>query len=83
MQHDRAAKYLFSLAVENCISGSVSSAARASDQDNTELTLLPKPSPEPAKDVLVNGSIMRVVVTVMFPFEEMRNKNSTRISRKS
>ena len=83
MQHDRAAIYLFSLAVENCVNGSVSSAARPKDQDNTELTLLPKPSPEPAKDVMVNGSILRVVVTVMFPFEEMRDKNPVKIGWKS
>jgi hypothetical protein len=83
MQHDRAANYLFALAVENCINGSVSSAARPKDQDNTELTLLPRPTLEHSEDVLVNGSIMRVVVTVMFPFEEMLGKNPVKISTKN
>jgi Restriction endonuclease len=79
MRHDRAEKYLFALAVENCVNGSVSSAAREKNNENTELNLLPKPSTEYPKDVLVNGSVMRVVVGVMFPFEEMLDKNPVRI----
>ncbi|MFZ1907293.1 MAG: restriction endonuclease [Steroidobacteraceae bacterium] len=82
MRHDRAEKYLFALAVENCVNGSVSSAARPKEGDNTELNLLPTPNPEPPKDVLVNGSIMRVFVAVMFPFEEMLDKNPMRIGTK-
>jgi hypothetical protein len=79
MRHDRAEKYLFALAVENCVSGSVSSAARSKDQGNTELNALPKPTLETPKDVLVNGSIMRVFVGEMFPFEEMIDKDPVRI----
>ncbi|MES1190508.1 MAG: hypothetical protein ABUS47_05440 [Steroidobacter sp.] len=79
MRHDRAEKYLFALAVENCVNGSVSSAVREKDDDNTELNLLPKPPTECPKDILVNGSIIRVVVGAMFPFEEMLDKNPVRI----
>jgi hypothetical protein len=82
MRHDRAEKYLFALAVENCVSGSVSSAARPKDSDNTELALLPTPNREPTNDVLINGSIMRVIVAVMFPFEVMLDKNPVRIGTK-
>jgi hypothetical protein len=80
MRHDRAEKYLFALAVENCINGSVSSAARPKNDANTELTLLPAPNPERPKDALVNGSIIRVFVAVMFPFEDMLDKNPVRIA---
>jgi Restriction endonuclease len=82
IKHDRAEKYLFALAVENCVNGSVSFASRSGDQENTELNLLPKSNPESSKDVLINGSIMRVFVNLMFPFQEMLDKNPVRIATK-
>ena len=82
MKFDRAEKYLFALAIQNCINGSVASAARPKDQDNTELALLPKPTPTPPEGIMVNGSIMKVYVDVMFPFKELLDKNPVRLGQK-
>jgi hypothetical protein len=83
MQHDRAAKYLFALAIENCVNGSVSSAARSEDNNNTELTHLPESTPESPKGVLEKGSILKVSVNVMFPFHELLDKYPVRIDPKT
>jgi hypothetical protein len=67
---DRAQQYRFALAVENCVNGVVSSAARARDEPYTTLSELAAEKPNLSEAPLVNGSIMRVVMKSLFPFEE-------------
>lgn len=54
------------------MNGVVSSAARVRDEAYTTLAELApeKPNP-PGETPLVNGSVMRVVMKALFPFEEM------------
>jgi hypothetical protein len=82
MKFDRAEKYLFALAIQNCVNGSVASAARPKEQDNTELDLLPKPNAGPPEGIMVNGSILKVYVGAMFPFEELLGKNLVKLGQK-
>jgi hypothetical protein len=71
---DRAQKYKFVLALENCINGKTSSASRRTGAAQTTLSDI-----VPAKDIregeapVVNGSILRVVINGFFPFEEMKD----------
>ena len=69
---DRALQYKFAIAVENCINGTVSAAARRDDDAVTTVSdLVPVTPPLPGDQVLQNGSIMRVVIKGLFPIEEM------------
>jgi hypothetical protein len=66
---DRAQRYRFALALENFVTGAVSSASRPLD---AALTTLAEPKePPPGEQVFVNGSLMRVVLMCFFPMEEM------------
>jgi hypothetical protein len=68
---DRAEKYLFALAVENCVNGVVSSAARSNDSTHTTVAeLIKESSSDSGEQPLVNGSILRVFMKGFFPFEE-------------
>jgi hypothetical protein len=61
---DRGDRYLFALAVENCITGTVYAASRPKDGEFTSLQELAKP---PANsEPLRNGSIMRVFTKAFF-----------------
>jgi hypothetical protein len=76
---DRGDKYLFALAIENCISGAVYAASRTKDAETTTLQPLPPPPapPEnPEKQALRNGPIMRVVTKAFFDFKELEGKTS-------
>jgi hypothetical protein len=69
---DRAQRYMFALAVEDCVSGKVTAAARLEGSETTSLSELEKKQPNPSQGpVLMNGSVMRVVMKTLFPFEEM------------
>jgi hypothetical protein len=68
---DRAEKYLFALAVENCVNGKVSSAARERSAPHTVLSELRPEAPPPGGEAPVtNGSVLRVFLKPLFPFEE-------------
>jgi restriction endonuclease Mrr len=69
VQHDRATKFRFALAVENVITGKVAAASREKDALVTEMKTLN--STVPSADVLKNGSIMKITVKGFFPFEEI------------
>jgi hypothetical protein len=69
---DRAERYMFALAIENCISGATSAAARLNGSATTTLAEIVKAEPDPNQGpILQNGSIMRVMLKPLFPFEEM------------
>lgn len=71
---DRAKQYKFALALENYVTGTISTASRLLDA--TALTTLAEAGPtEPRPDgeaPFVNGSLLRVVAKGFFPFEEMK-----------
>jgi hypothetical protein len=69
IQIDRAEKYAFVLAVEDCIQNTVTAASRARDQEFTELAPLnaPRETDEPA---WVNGSIITVWIKPFVEFSE-------------
>jgi restriction endonuclease len=69
---DRAAQYQFAFAVENCVNGVVSSASRARNELHSTVAELVQETPNPSGEaVLTNGSVMRVLLKALFPFEEM------------
>jgi hypothetical protein len=70
---DRAQKYRFVLALENCINGRTSSATRRIDATQTTLTdIVPPKDIREGEAPFVNGSILRVVIKGFFPFGEMK-----------
>ena len=69
---NRAERYLFAFAVENCINGIVSTAARDKGARHTTLAELVPERPDPSGEIpLANGSVLRVFMKALFPFEEM------------
>lgn len=68
---DRAQHYMFALAVENCVTGACSSAARTHDSKNTTVAEILRPKDTSEEEPLKNGSIIRVYVKGFFPFEEL------------
>ena len=68
---DRAGRYVFALAVENCINGNISTASRPIDANRTTLAPLAPIDAVQEGGALKNGSVMRVFVKGFFPFEEM------------
>jgi Restriction endonuclease len=69
---DRAKNYRFALAIENYITGSISTPSRRLDVERTTLVDLVPPEPAPEGEApVVNGSILRVCIKSFFPFEEM------------
>lgn len=68
---DPAENYLFALAVENCINGSVSSAAREHEGEHTVLAELRTAAEQrERKELVKNGSVIAVALNGFFPFEE-------------
>lgn len=68
---DRAERYLFAVAVENCVNGHVSSAARRHGAPHTTLAELRTVEEKREGDESVkNGSIITVEIKSFFPFEE-------------
>ena len=74
--HDRAKDHLFVLAVEDCLRKTVTAASRRSEEAETTLSPMREPGAPEAKDAVVNGSILRVVVKGFFPFAEIEGKES-------
>jgi hypothetical protein len=68
---DRGEKYLFALAVENCITGVTYAATRVKGEVISNLQELVASKREDRPDVLRNGSIMRVVMKSFFDFSEI------------
>ena len=69
---DRAAQYQFAFAVENCVNGVVSSASRERNALQSTIAELVQEKPNPSGEaVLTNGSVMRVFLKPLFPFDEM------------
>jgi hypothetical protein len=69
---DRAEQYLFALAVENCVNGSVSAAARPRGAEYTTLSdIAPAKADLGGDGPVANGSVIRVVMKGFFPLEEM------------
>jgi hypothetical protein len=68
---DRAQRYRFALALENFITGAVSTASRPLDTALTTLAELDIKEPSLGEQVFVNGSLLRVVLKGFFPFDEM------------
>lgn len=68
---DRAKDYMFVLAVESCVTGTKMSAARKLDEKHTALSHIIEKEPRPNDEILKNGSIIRVYMKGLFPFEEM------------
>ena len=79
---DRAKKYRFALALENCINGKTSSASRLMNAPQTVLTdiILVQDSCEGGAP-FVNGSILRVFLKGFFPIEEMKGLEAVRDPR--
>ncbi len=77
---DRSDNYLFALAIEDCISGTVHAASRAKDKSVSVLAPLPaRASPESAQvadTALKPNTLMRVVVRPLFDFSELAGKES-------
>jgi hypothetical protein len=70
---DRAQQYKFAVALENFVTGKISAASRQIDAVLTNLTeLAPTAPPSDDQQPLVNGSVMRVVLKALFPFDEMK-----------
>ncbi|MHC2424217.1 hypothetical protein ACVII1_007218 [Bradyrhizobium elkanii] len=68
---DRAEQYLFALAVENCVNGTVSSAARPRDAKYAVLAELRAEEGKPnGQEPVRNGSVITVALNGFFPFEE-------------
>jgi hypothetical protein len=70
-QLDRAAKFTFILAVEDCVRGVVTAAARMVGENITQLMPLRVEEVANPGDVLRNGSIMSIWIKGFFPFEEV------------
>lgn len=68
---DRGANLLFALAVENCITGVVYSATRGKGDTLSSLRELSQSNTPPGKDVLENGSVLRVTTKAFFDFTEL------------
>ena len=69
---DRARQYKFAVALENFVTGKISAASRQLDAALTNLAELAPPAVPPnGEQPLANGSVMRVVLKPLFPFEEM------------
>jgi hypothetical protein len=74
---DRAAQYQFAFAVENCVNGVVSTASRERNALHSTIAELVQEKRDPSgKAVLTNGSVMRVFLRPLFPFEEMAHLES-------
>jgi hypothetical protein len=69
--HDRAEHILFALAVENCISGDTSIAARVNEETTTQLCAMRSNEADESSQALVNGSILKIFVKPMFEFREL------------
>jgi hypothetical protein len=67
--HDRAARYKFALALENCVTGTVVGASKVHDASHTTLVDIVE-AQENAGEALKNGSVLRVFTKAYFPFEE-------------
>jgi hypothetical protein len=83
IMHDRAKNYLFALAIENCVNGRVSSAARPIDASLTELAPVLPREDKSGGPILENGSILRVQIKGYFPFEEMEGVKHGEVVRMS
>jgi hypothetical protein len=71
---DRGRQYKFALAVENFVTGGVSTASRELGSLVTTLAEVgPREPPKEGDAPVVNGSIIRVGVKGFFPFEEMKD----------
>ena len=71
---DRAQNYIFALAIENCVTGVCSSASRPVNADRTTLArIIPEKNQQEVEsgEVLENGSVLRVYIKALFPFQEM------------
>ncbi len=69
---DRARKFKFALALENCINGKTTSASRRIDATQTVLNEI---APAQTGDAtVVNGSILRAFIKGFFPFEEIQGR---------
>lgn len=72
---DRAKQYKFAVALENYVTGKISAASRQIDAVLTNLAELGSMAePRSGEQPFVNGSIMRVVIKGLFPFDEMKNR---------
>lgn len=67
---DRGEKYTFVLAVEDCVRGMTNAATRMLSEKHTELIRLEKEEADQC-GILQNGSMMKVSLNLLFPFEEV------------
>lgn len=70
IQHDRAEKYAFALAIENCIKQTVTAASRKPNDTSTTLHPLEKKTEIDKADIYQNGSLMTLWVEGYEPFEK-------------
>jgi hypothetical protein len=70
---DRAANYLFALAIEDCVQKNIVVASRHQDKDTTSLLPLQTTTPSSPEEIYKNGSLMTVWVSGFQSFEEFNN----------
>ncbi|NVJ07541.1 restriction endonuclease [Myxococcus sp. AM001] len=67
---DRGDKYLFALAVEDCVTGVTYAATRVQGEKISSLSALAPPQTSSSEEVLQNGSVLRVTLKGFFDFNE-------------
>ena len=67
---DRAANYLFAVAVENFVTRAVASASRTTDASTTTISYAEAKPQGPNEEPFQNGMVAKVKIKGMFPFEE-------------